>query len=235
MTGKYPVSQEGKEEMAERRMLSRKVTETDAFYSMGSGPASLYLHLSLNADDDGFLDNVKSIMTMCGAKPNDLSALIKNGYILQVSEHVYVIRHWKVNNWIQSDRYHPTMHDEEKAMLCCVNNVWTYREGQVWQSPYPVDTEEREDKKSKEEVKHKYGVYKHVMLTDKEYEELVDQFPFNFQSKINNLDEYLENNPKKHYANHLLTIRKWARRDGQQKKRESWTEIADQLSDEMDL
>lgn len=228
--------------MAERRMLSRKVTETDNFYAMGSGPASLYLHLSINADDDGFLDNVKSIMMLCGAKPTDLSTLISNGYILQVSEHVYVIRHWKVNNWIQSDRYHPTMHEEEKALLCCVNNVWSYREGQVWQSPYPMDTEDSEGKDSKgkksKEEKHKHGVYQHVMLTDKDYEDLVNLFPFDYQKRINNLDEYLENNPKKHYANHALTIRTWARKDGekqQSNRRESWTEIAERLSDEMDL
>lgn len=225
--------------MAERRMLSRKVTETDSFYAMGSGPASLYLHLSINADDDGFLDNVKSIMMLCGAKPNDLSTLIQNGYVLQVSEHVYVIRHWKVNNWIQSDRYHPTMHEEEKATLCCVNNVWSYREGQVWQSPYPMDTEDSKGKKSKEEVKHKHGVYQHVLLTDKDYENLVNLFPFDYQKRINDLDEYLELNPKKYYANHSLTIQKWARKDEENQKKQNnqptFSDYADKASPDWDI
>lgn len=224
--------------MADRRMISRKVTETDNFYGMGPGPASLYLHLSLNADDDGFLDNVKSIMMICNAKPADLSALIQNGYVLQVSEHIYVIRHWKVNNWIQSDRYHPTIYEEEKAMLCCVNNVWNYRDGQVWQpqSPYPMDTEDSKAKSKKEEVKHKHGVYGHVMLTDKQYEDLANEYPFDFDGRINKLDEYLENRKDKHYANHYLTIRQWSRKDTEQKNgRESWTEIAERLSIAEDL
>ena len=219
--------------MAERRMLSRKVVETDQFLELPFSCQALYLHMTMAADDDGFLDNVKSIMAISSTKPSDLSRLIKEGYILQVSERVYVIRHWKMNNWIQSDRYKETIHKVEKGSLCNVNSVWEYREGDVL---FPMDTQDSEGKdsedkgnkgkKKKEEVKHKHGVYGHVLLSDRDFETLVDQFPFDYQGRINTLDEYLENHKGKSYSNHLLTIQTWARKD-KQKQQQTFAEIMD--------
>ena len=225
--------------MAERRMLSKKVCESDQFYDLPFSAQTLYLHMSLNADDDGFLDNVRGIMMISRTKAEDLSRLMKEGYVLQVSERIYVLRHWKMNNWIQSDRYKETIHREEKATLCNVNGVWEYREGEVYSAP--MDTQDSEDKvskakKKKEENKHKHGVYGHVLLSDQDLETLVAQFPFDYQKRINTLDEYLELHKGKSYSNHLLTIQTWARKDKQdQQKRESWTEIAEQLSQEAGL
>ena len=217
--------------MAEKRMFSRKVLETDKFYALDPKVVSLYVHLCLNADDDGFIDNVMSIASLCKADRKDIAKLISEKYLLQVSDHVFVIAHWHLNNQIQKDRFRPTIYEEEKSMLCRPNNIWQFREGIVWEDT-PMDTEIRPDKKrkGKEEVKHKHGVYEHVLLTDDQYEKLVNQFPFDYQRRINDLDEYLQNNQKKHYDDHYLTIIKWARKDAEKPKQESFVEIAEDLN-----
>lgn len=217
--------------MAEKRMFSKKVLETDRFYSLPHSAQTLFLHLSLNADDDGFVDNVMSIAMLCKADKKDIAKLIQEKYLLQVSDHVFVIAHWYLNNQIQKDRFHPTIYDEEKNLLVRPNNIWQFRDGITWDDN-SLDTENRPDKKRKrkDEVKHKHGIYEHVMLTDAEFEELVNQFPFDYQSRINNLDEYLENHKGKSYSNHLLTIKTWARKDADKPKQESFVDIAEGLN-----
>lgn len=68
----------------------------------------MYVHLSLNADDDGFLCNYKGIMRLIGCTNNDFETLIENGYVLKFESGVIVIPHWKINNYIRPDRYKPT-------------------------------------------------------------------------------------------------------------------------------
>lgn len=79
--------------------------------------------------------------------------------------------------------------------------------------------EEKEIDKEKDAKpqKHKYGNFKHVLLTDDEFSRLQTEFP-DLQKRIQKLDDYLENNPSKHYANHNLTIRNWANRDAGEAK-----------------
>ena len=88
--------------------------------------------------------------------------------------------------------------------------------------PLLVSDVEKEIDKEKEkdrDKKHKYGEYQHVLLSDSDYSKLKEQFP-DYEKRIKNLDEYLENNPKKHYANHYLTIKTWARKDALESKEE---------------
>ena len=61
-------------------------------------------------------------------------------------------------------------------------------------------------------VKHKYGEYKNVLLTDEQYESLKEKFPFNYEEKIKNLDEGIELKGYK-YKNHYLAILKWSKKD----------------------
>ena len=61
--------------MAERRMFAKKITESDAFLDMPSSTQMLYFHLSMNADDDGFVNNPKKIQRMCGASDDDFKLL----------------------------------------------------------------------------------------------------------------------------------------------------------------
>jgi len=89
---------------------------------MPDSSQNLYFHLSLDADDDGFVANYKSIMRMLGKKEDDLKVLIAKQFIIPFENGVLVIRHWKLNNYIQKDRYKETIYKEEKALLSVDNS-----------------------------------------------------------------------------------------------------------------
>ncbi|EPR10120.1 conserved phage C-terminal domain-containing protein [Ruminiclostridium papyrosolvens] len=103
--------------MAERRMFTKKVTESDAFLDMPKSTQALYFHLNMSADDDGFLNNPKKIQRMVGASDDDMKLLIAKSFIIVFDSGIIVIKHWKMHNYIQSDRYKPTDYIEEKSML----------------------------------------------------------------------------------------------------------------------
>lgn len=103
--------------MAERRMFARSVLESDDFVGLSAVCQSLYVRLSLAADDDGFVNSVSSAMLVCRAEKSDLEALVKTGFLLRFPNGLTVIRHWHVNNSIRADRYRPTRYQEEFAQL----------------------------------------------------------------------------------------------------------------------
>ena len=98
-------------------MFAKKITESDAFLDMPSSTQMLYFHLSMNADDDGFVNNPKKIQRMCGASDDDFKLLLAKSFVLLFESGVIVIKHWKMHNYIQADRYRPTDYVEEKSML----------------------------------------------------------------------------------------------------------------------
>ena len=108
--------------MAERRMFTKKITESDAFLDMPSSTQMLYFHFSMNADDDGFVNNPKKIQKMCGASDDDFKLLIVKSFIILFDSGIIVIKHWKMHNYIQADRYRPTDYVEEKSMLGIKSN-----------------------------------------------------------------------------------------------------------------
>lgn len=103
--------------MAERRMFSIRVVETDAFLDMPLSTQALYFHLGLNADDDGFLANPRMVQRMIGCAEDDLKLLLSKGFVLSLGNGVCVIRDWKVNNYIRKDRYTETKFLPEKQLL----------------------------------------------------------------------------------------------------------------------
>ena len=108
--------------VAERRMFTKKITESDAFLDMPSSTQMLYFHFSMNADDDGFVNNPKKIQKMCGASDDDFKLLIAKSFIILFDSGIIVIKHWKMHNYIQADRYRPTDYVEEKSMLGIKSN-----------------------------------------------------------------------------------------------------------------
>ena len=108
--------------MAEKRMLSKKVLDTDAFLDMPLSAQALYFHLVINADDEGFVGNPKRIRDYIGAAESDLDLLIENRFVLMLKNSVAVIRHWKIHNTLRRDRSHPTVFTEEKAQLILQEN-----------------------------------------------------------------------------------------------------------------
>lgn len=103
--------------MAERRMFSKRIIDTDLFMDMPMSSQALYLHMGVRADDDGFVANPKKIARMIGASEDDLKILIAKGFVIGFPSGVMVITHWKVHNYIQKDRYKPTIFQEEKRKL----------------------------------------------------------------------------------------------------------------------
>lgn len=99
--------------MARKRMLSREVIETDNFYNLSKDAQALYLHLNLNADDDGFVNNALMTCRMLGINIAVINELVGLGYLIKVNNGVYLIRHWLLNNnKIPNDRYKESIYKE---------------------------------------------------------------------------------------------------------------------------
>lgn len=112
--------------MAERRMFAKTIIDSDAFLDMPLSSQSLYFHLSMRADDDGFINNPKKIQRMVGASDDDLKLLVAKRFIIPFESGIVVIKHWKIHNYIRNDRYKETVYQEEKAMLDVKgNNAYT--------------------------------------------------------------------------------------------------------------
>lgn len=103
--------------MAQRRMFSKKITETDTFLDMPMSSQCLYFHLNMSADDDGFIGNAKTIKRMIGASDDDLKILLSKEFLIPFENGVVVIKDWKIHNYIQKDRYNETIYKEEKSRL----------------------------------------------------------------------------------------------------------------------
>lgn len=103
--------------MAQKRMFSNSVVQSDEFLEMPDSSQNLYFHLSMQADDDGFVDKWKSIMRMTGKKEDDLKILIAKSFVIPFDTGVLVIRHWRLNNYLQKDRYKETIYKDEKSRL----------------------------------------------------------------------------------------------------------------------
>ena len=103
--------------MAQRRMFSKKITETDLFLDMPMSAQCLYFHLNMSADDDGFIGNAKTIRRMIGASEDDLKLLLAKEFLIPFDNGVVVIKDWKIHNYIQRDRYNETIYKDEKSSL----------------------------------------------------------------------------------------------------------------------
>ena len=258
--------------MAERRMFSKIVIDSDTFLDMPLSAQALYFHLSMRADDDGFVSSPKRIQTYVGASTDDLKILLAKHFLIPFESGVVVIKHWKVHNYIQKDRYKETYYQAEKALLeetpktkeytrklnvdtSCIQTVSNLDTSCI-QTGYKLDTQVRdrdrdsieieigEDKESakadsnepdgstppslfdKEEeirekkrtktqtVRHKYGEYNNVLLTDEELSKLQDKIP-NWQDFIERLSCYVASTGKR-YKSHYATLLNWYRREGKQ-------------------
>lgn len=112
-----------------RRMFSLDVVDTDIFLDLPISSQALYFHLGMRADDDGFVSSPKRVTAMIGANQDDLKLLIAKGFVIVLEGGVVVIRHWKQNNYIQSDRHKDTIYQSQMAALTVNNGI------------YEVDTE----------------------------------------------------------------------------------------------
>ena len=255
--------------MAERRMFAKTIIDSDVFTDMPISARLLYYDLAMRADDDGFVNSPKKIMRFVGASMDDMNVLIAKQFIIPFESGVVVIKHWKIHNYIQKDRYKATSYQAEKESLTLKNGTYytddlpdvSNLDTECIQDVYSLDTQDRlgkdrlelgkdrvrdrdrdrqeeesacapenlplgnnENKNNKNNendfnnsdnkkpTRHKYGIYKNVLLTDEDMEKLKSEFPDDWQNRIERLSEYIASSGKT-YKNHLATIRIWAKKD----------------------
>ena len=203
--------------MAKKRMFNVDIVGSDAFLDLPHTAQALYFQLGMRADDDGFVGNPKTIQRIAGTKASDLELLVKKRFLLQFPSGVVVIKHWKINNQIQKDRYTPTVYTEEYQSLYIKDNkAYTEMDKGCIQSVSEMDTQisidkNRLDKNSRGGEKHAHGFFANVLLTDDELQKLAAEIP-NYEEYIEKLSHYIESNGKK-YKSHYATILMWHKKD----------------------
>ena len=103
--------------MANKRMFSKDITDSDAFIEMSSAAQALYFHLNQGADDDGFNNQVQMAMMKAHASSDDLKILMAKNFVIRFECGVIVIKHWRLHNTLRKDRYTPTNYKEELNLL----------------------------------------------------------------------------------------------------------------------
>ena len=111
--------------MAERRMFAKRIIDSDLFLEMPLSTQALYFHMSMRADDDGFINNPKRIMRMLGCADDDMRILAEKQFIIPFESGIVVVKHWKIHNYIQKDRYRPSEVVEKSQVLLDDNNVYS--------------------------------------------------------------------------------------------------------------
>lgn len=154
--------------MAERRMFAKTIIDSDAFLDMPLSSQTLYFHLSMRADDEGFINNPKKIQRMIGCSEDDLKLLMAKKFILVFDNGVIVIKHWKIHNYIQKDRYKPTVYQDEKQQLGlkenkaytmdteCIQDV-SKMDSQVRLGKDRLDKDKANEKGSKNELEERFN------------------------------------------------------------------------------
>lgn len=159
--------------MAKKRMFSLDVIDTDKFLDMPLTAQCLYFHLGMRADDDGFIDSPKRMLKYIGSNNDDFKLLVAKGYLIPFNSGVFVIADWKKNNYIQKDRYNPTVYKDELECLSVLDGSYLLKEECI-QNVYKADAQVRLDK-SKDNI----SISKEILNTKKEkvpYQEIVDLY-----------------------------------------------------------
>lgn len=209
--------------MAAKRMFSREVVGSDAFADMSFEAQALYVHLSMDADDWGFVGAPKRVQRSIGSRPEALRELDNAGFVHMFPSGVLAIMDWWQNNTITESRRKATQYEEELAQLT-ITDCGSYQlvcepQANRKQSACEMTASSDEvssDKSSldkKKPARHAYGIYGNVLLSDDELEKLKSEFPSDWQERIESVSTYCASKGKA-YKNYLATIRAWAKRDG---------------------
>ena len=208
-------------------MFAKTIIDSDAFLDMSNGAQCLYFHLSMRADDEGFINNPKKIMRIINCCDDDFKILIAKKFILTFSTGVVVIKHWRIHNYIKNDRFKPTLYQDEKNELAMKKNK-TYTlasevvgNQQCLQNGVHVDTQVSLGKVSLGKV----SISTSKEVIDK-YTELVNTFIESKSSIDDKFTRSLSNANKNKYAD---TLRKLERIDGY-----TYNQISDALNYSMD-
>ena len=206
--------------MADKRMFSLKIVDSDLFLDMPLSSQCLYFHLSMRADDDGFVNNPKKIIKIIGANEDDLKILIAKGFVIVFEQGIIVITHWKINNFIRKDRYKPTLYENEVQSLSQTKNGMYIKEvgchlvAERLTSGQPsIDKVSIDKGRVEQDTPFSfYGEYKNIRLTDEEYRKLKDKLQGHTDMMIEKLSRYIKSTGKT-YQDHYVTILNWYKQD----------------------
>ncbi|GCD13174.1 hypothetical protein [Clostridium tagluense] len=134
--------------MAQKRMFSLKIIDTDLFLDMPVSSQLLYFQLNMRADDDGFVSSPQKIIKMVNCSSDDLKILTAKKFIIPFESGICVIRHWRIHNYIQNDRYQATLYNNEKANIENDNGTYNLMDTKCVQDGYILDTQVSVDKVS---------------------------------------------------------------------------------------
>lgn len=227
--------------MAQKRMFTMKIVDSDAFLDMPLSSQCLYFHLNMRADDDGFVGNPKKIMRMIGASDDDMKLLILKKFILIFENNIVVIKHWWIHNTLIKDRYHETTYIDEKNQLKIKDNhAYSLDDG----TPINVnemltdcttnckqdvnrnldlnlglnldlnlDKDNTPKTKKITEPKKAYGEYQNVFLSDTEYNDLISVYGENqIKAIIEKMSCGIMAKGYK-YKNYKAAIKNWLKND----------------------
>ena len=117
-----PDNYRGSEHMAEKRMFAKTIIDSDAFLDMPASAQALYFHLSMRADDEGFVNNPRKIQRMIGTSEDDLKLLYEKRFVIPFESGIVAIKHWRINNCIRQDRMIRTKYQDERKLLIIKEN-----------------------------------------------------------------------------------------------------------------
>lgn len=189
-------------------MLSKSITESDAFLDLPFSAQALYFHMVMNADDEGFINSSRRICGMCGAQADDLEMLVSNGFMIRFDSGIYVIKHWKINNKIRNDRAKDTNYPDEKAQLVEKSNgVYSLKEprgnektgdGETFAETREADggeDSEPENEAAEENPAAEYAPEEDAAEETQEQEDAGERFAYDATSE-----------PRKNYAEQIFDV-----------------------------
>ena len=199
--------------MAQRRMMSLKVIDTDDFLDMPMSSQFLYFNLAMRADDDGFIANAKRIMRMVGCNDDDLKVLFAKMFVIPFESGVCVIKHWRIHNFIRKDRYTETIHQAEKNKLEITDGKYGKKED-VIPNGNLLDTQVRLGKVRLGKVNNKRKI-KEKEIPDSVCLEISEKYNIGIdyvKAKREELELYCGSTGKR-YSDYKLALMSWVRRD----------------------
>ena len=200
-----------------------KIVDSDPFKEMPLSAQALYFHLVMNADDEGFLNNAKSVQRSIMASDDDMKLLIAKDFIIRFESGIMVIKHWKMHNTIQPSRLKPTQYTEERSLLNVKENkAYTLNLKDIGTLPtncqqndskcYQNDAEIRLEEIRLEECSVVESERAQQAPDSATYKSLIKQYGKEF------VDERIERAKMYKGTNNLDTVAKWCAEDFKRQK-----------------
>lgn len=212
--------------MAERRMFAKSIIGSARFLRMPPTSRLLYYDLGMYADDDGVVEAF-SVMRQTGATEDDLRVLVTKGFVTVLNEDlVSLITDWNTNNFIRSDRYHPSIYKD--LVLQLTDGIPT--DNQLTTNGIPRLGKDSLDKDSIGKVSSK----RFVKPTIEDLEDYINEKGYRVDA--HKFYDYYESNGWKVGRNPMkdwkAAIRNWAHNDYNKsdKKQDGFSAFADLLN-----